>query len=77
VFDRIEVIQGAQTFTLKAEDYLRIDRLHAAGALEFKEISIFRLRGDTGFDPWSSRRSASSACAATPASTLPGHSGSR
>jgi NosR/NirI family nitrite reductase transcriptional regulator len=51
VFDRIEVIQGAQTFTLKEEDYLRIDRLHAAGAPEFKEISIFRLRGDTGFDP--------------------------
>jgi NosR/NirI family nitrite reductase transcriptional regulator len=51
VFDRIEVIQGARTFALTAEDYLRIDRIHAAGAPEFKEVSVFRLRGETGFDP--------------------------
>ncbi len=51
VFDRIEVIQGARTIALKAEDYLRIDRLRAVGAPEFKEVSIFRLRGETGFNP--------------------------
>jgi NosR/NirI family nitrite reductase transcriptional regulator len=51
VFDRIEVIQGALTIALTAGDYLRIDRLKAVGAPEFKEISVFRLRGDTGFDP--------------------------
>jgi NosR/NirI family nitrite reductase transcriptional regulator len=51
VFDRIEVIQGAKTIALTAEDYLRIDRLYALGAPEFKEISVFRLRGETGFDP--------------------------
>ena len=51
VFDRIEVIQGARTIALKADDYLRIDRLRAVGAPEFKEVSVFRLRGETGFDP--------------------------
>jgi NosR/NirI family nitrite reductase transcriptional regulator len=51
VFDRIEVIQGEKTIALTARDYLRIDNLHALGAPEFKEISIFRLSGETGFDP--------------------------
>jgi NosR/NirI family nitrite reductase transcriptional regulator len=51
VFDRIEVIQGAKTIALTTRDYLRIDSLHALGAPEFKEISVFRLRGATGFDP--------------------------
>jgi NosR/NirI family nitrite reductase transcriptional regulator len=51
IFDRIEVIQGAQTIALTAEDYLRIDRLRVAGAPDFKEVSVFRLGGDTGFDP--------------------------
>jgi NosR/NirI family nitrite reductase transcriptional regulator len=51
VFDRIEVIQAAKTIALTADDYLRIDRLHALGAPEFKEISVFRLSRETGFDP--------------------------
>ncbi|MDH3236621.1 MAG: protein NirI, partial [Alphaproteobacteria bacterium] len=51
IFDRIEVIQGARTIALRAEDYLRIDRLRAVAAPEFKEVSVFRLRGETGFDP--------------------------
>jgi len=51
LFDRIEVIQGARTIAPTAEDYLRIDQLQAAGAPEFKEISVFRLKGESGFDP--------------------------
>lgn len=51
VFDRIEVIQGANTIALKAGDYQRIDQLAAIGAPEFKEVSVFRLAGATGFDP--------------------------
>ena len=51
VFDRIEVIQGARTIALRAKDYLRIDRLRAAGAPDFKEVSVFRLRGESGLDP--------------------------
>jgi NosR/NirI family nitrite reductase transcriptional regulator len=50
VFDRIEVIQGAETIALTADDFLRVDRLAAEGAPEFKEMSIFRLPGDR-FDP--------------------------
>ena len=50
VFDRIEVIQGAETLALTADDFLRIDRLAAEGAPEFKEISVFRLPG-ARFDP--------------------------
>jgi len=51
VFDRVEVIQGTRTIALRAEDYLRIDRLRAVGAPEFKEVSVFRLRGEIGFNP--------------------------
>ena len=51
VFDRIEVIQGALTLPIMADGYRRIDRLAAAGAPEFKEVSVFRIAGDTGFDP--------------------------
>ncbi|MDH3669508.1 MAG: NosR/NirI family protein, partial [Paracoccaceae bacterium] len=51
IFDRIEVIQGARTIALRADDYRRIDRLRAMDAPEFKEVSVFRLRGETGFNP--------------------------
>ena len=50
VFDRIEVIQGAETFTLTEEDFLRVDELEVEGAPELREISVFRLDG-TRFDP--------------------------
>ena len=50
VFDRIEVIQGAETLVLTADDFLRVDRLAVADAPEFREISVFRLPGDR-FDP--------------------------
>ncbi len=50
VFDRIEVIQGAETFTPTTADFLRVDRLAAEGAPEFREMSVFRLPGDQ-FDP--------------------------
>ncbi|HVH04314.1 MAG TPA: 4Fe-4S binding protein [Amaricoccus sp.] len=46
VFERIEVIQGAETFALGADDFLRVDFLPAAGAPEMKEMSVFRLPGD-------------------------------
>ncbi len=50
VFDRIEVIQGATTFALTEEDYLRVDKLEIAGAPDLREISVFRLDGEQ-FDP--------------------------
>jgi len=51
IFERLEVIQGERTIKLKKEDYLRIDRLAAEGAPQFKETSVFRVPADTGFDP--------------------------
>lgn len=49
LFDRIEVIQGANTFRLSADDYLRVDRLDLADAPELRERSVFRLSADAGF----------------------------
>jgi len=53
LFDRIEVIQGRLTIPLRADDYLRVDKLAAEGAPEFKEMSVFRIAGSIGFDPTS------------------------
>ena len=49
LFDRIEVIQGENTFRLSAGDYLRVDHLDATDAPALKERSIFRLSADAGF----------------------------
>ena len=51
VFERIELIQGDRTIVPSAGDYMRVDGLAAPGAPELKEISVFRIRGDSGFDP--------------------------
>ncbi len=48
-FERLQVIQGDTTLTLRAEDYRRIDRLAIEGAPDFKELSLFRLP-TAGFD---------------------------
>jgi len=48
VFDRIEVIQGDRTIKLAAGDFLRIDRLAAKDAPQFREMSVFRIAGNKG-----------------------------
>jgi NosR/NirI family nitrite reductase transcriptional regulator len=50
VFDRLRVVQDGQTLEVRAEDYVRLDRLAAEGAPDFKELSLFRLPTTT-FDP--------------------------
>lgn len=50
VFDRLQVIQGAEILELRAEDYLRIDRLALEDAPKFKELSLFGLPTEK-FDP--------------------------
>jgi NosR/NirI family nitrite reductase transcriptional regulator len=50
VFERLRVVQGGQTLEIRAEDYVRLDRLAAEGAPDFKELSLFRLP-TTAFDP--------------------------
>lgn len=50
VFDRIEIVQGKSTFRFHESDHTRVDRLHAAGAPELREMGLFRLPQKTGFD---------------------------
>ena len=49
-FDRIEIVQGDRTIRLRADDHQRIDVVAAAGAPEFREISLFRIAQASGFD---------------------------
>jgi NosR/NirI family nitrite reductase transcriptional regulator len=50
IFDRIAVIQNDERFPIIDEGYLRVDELAIAGAPEFKELSLFRIGGNS-FDP--------------------------
>ncbi|MCL4764917.1 MAG: NosR/NirI family protein [Hyphomicrobiaceae bacterium] len=50
-FDRIQIVQGANTIRLSREQHENRDRLTAEGAPELREIGLFRLPGATGFDP--------------------------
>jgi len=49
-FDRVRVVQGEATFHLTAAGHRRVQSL-APGAPEFREIGLFVLRADSGFDP--------------------------
>ncbi len=54
-FERIQITQDTKTFQLTRNDHMRVDRLRADGAPEFREMALFVLRHDRGFDaarPW-------------------------
>ncbi|GAB4361643.1 MAG: NosR/NirI family protein [Kiloniellaceae bacterium] len=42
-FERLRVVQGDAVVSFARDDYLRVDRLGAADAPDFKEVSVFRL----------------------------------
>ncbi|MGD9785638.1 MAG: 4Fe-4S binding protein [Hyphomicrobiaceae bacterium] len=48
VFERIEVIQDDKTIKVGAADFLRIDKLAPKDAPTFREISVFRVRSESG-----------------------------
>jgi len=50
-FDRIQITQDSKTFQLSRDDHVRIDRLRAEGSPEFREMALFVMRQDSGFDP--------------------------
>jgi transcriptional regulator of nitric oxide reductase len=50
VFDRIEIVQGANTIRLQAADYTRVNALRAPAAPELREIGLFRIARSTGFN---------------------------
>ena len=51
IFDRIEVIQGAETIRFRDHLHRRVGTLHAAGAPTLKEIGVFLIPPGTEFDP--------------------------
>lgn len=50
-FERIQLAQDERTIRFAAEDHLRVDRLRADGAPEFREMALYRIRPESGFDP--------------------------
>jgi len=51
IFDRIQIAQGERTIRLTRDGYRNVEVLRVGGAPEFREIGVFVIPGDTGFDP--------------------------
>ena len=51
IFERIQVIQGARTIRLTRPHYHNVQSLDIEGAPDLREIGLFTLPEDTGFDP--------------------------
>ncbi|MFQ5348303.1 MAG: 4Fe-4S binding protein [Rhodothalassiaceae bacterium] len=51
IFDRIQLIQGDVSVRFHDHDHLRIARVAAAGAPDFREVGLFFIPEGTGFDP--------------------------
>ena len=50
-FDRLRLVQGERSLTFRASDHIRIEKLALADAPEFRELALFVLRKESGFDP--------------------------
>ncbi len=50
IFDRIAIVQGDKTIRFRDRDQRRVIALQPEDAPELKEISLFRIRKETGFD---------------------------
>lgn len=51
IFDRIELIQGAETIRFRDRQHRRAGTLRAAGAPELKEVDVFAIPPGVDFDP--------------------------
>ncbi len=51
LFDRVQLVQGETTIRLTKDGYRNVQRLRASGAPELREIGLFVIPADTGFDP--------------------------
>ncbi len=51
IFDRIELIQGAETIRFRDRLHRRVGTLQAAGAPPLREIGVFQIPLETDFDP--------------------------
>ncbi len=50
-FDRIQLVQGSNTFRFDRDSHIRVEELYAAGAPEFRETALFAIPGSSGFNP--------------------------
>lgn len=50
-FDRLQLVQGENTYRFHLKDHERIEKFTPADAPEMREIGLFALRGGQGFDP--------------------------
>jgi transcriptional regulator of nitric oxide reductase len=50
-FDRVQIVQGQNTIRLTAAGYRNLERLRVEGAPELREIGVFVIPADTGFNP--------------------------
>lgn len=50
-FDRVQITQDSNTFRFGRDDHIRVDRLSAEDAPEFREAALFRLSASSGFNP--------------------------
>jgi transcriptional regulator of nitric oxide reductase len=50
-FDRIQIVQGPETFRFNRERHIRVEKLQAHGAPEFRESALFVVPGSSGFNP--------------------------
>ncbi len=51
IFDRVQLIQGENSFRFRDRDHKRIGRIEAEYAQDFREIGLFVLPDDAAFDP--------------------------
>jgi len=51
VFDRLQLVQGETTIRFTEASYRFQDKVKAEGAPEFREVAVFVLPADSGFDP--------------------------
>ena len=50
-FDRIQIVQAERTIPLTTENYRNVERLAVDGAPEIREIGVFVIPAESGFDP--------------------------
>ncbi len=51
IFDRIQLVQGAESIRFKEEEYVRLASLAAAGAPDMNELAVFLIPPGATFDP--------------------------
>jgi len=51
VFDRLQLVQGSRTFRLQAADHTSLEKIPISSAPNLREIALFSLPGNSGFDP--------------------------